>query len=752
LRGAALAAIALALLVPLPGAGAAPDYRPSLEAAQREARTAGKPVLVLLVRAGEAQSGRMERLLAGSRPVLDLLPDVVCVRPEAAERDRLVDRYDIPSLPAVLFLSDRGIPVKLVVGVLTAARFAEAMRAVIEKNRDLRTPKPWEPPPRPAPPPRAEREYPHAPSCPDDCPSCSPALSRALAWLAAKQRPDGRFAKLPEECVTRTGDGRILTRSIDHVDTALTALAGLAFLASGEAAFRDEAAKAERFLLRAVRPDGIVSADEGNDYLYLTQCNFETPLAAMFLAEEERLAPDPDRAEKLRAIAGYLAKVQDSRSGAWGYSSDFNETSADQKRGWRLLATTYCALAGLEWIRDAGIAIAPATLDPGARYVRSCLGRDGLFTYRSEFRGMNGCAASTAGALVALGRSGAATAAEMARLRRTWRPRYLDFHDYGKHWYFFLFFTALAMNDEGEGARRDFHEHIRDVLLSTQEPNGSWPEPDLTGGRVLATACAAFALALPRGRLPVASAPSTPVWPEPPSKPSYIPPPHPTCRVKMFEHAGGYRFDLVVSTDGPADAAWFDRFARGLTGANRILHDATDGQMCLSRAVLVGGGERGEEADIRVSTAFYESELLPQPFVHGITLVSERTTIRGEREKKGLRIGDWVMLPFSGRGSTEPLPWDDPRLVRVLAHELAHYLLGLLDEYDPRTGARRCACLMGDLRATELCRDDDHSDPENPESCWAHAKALWPRLAVPRAEDPGPWDPPQPRIDIPVPR
>ncbi|MCU0726895.1 MAG: hypothetical protein MUE73_14075 [Planctomycetes bacterium] len=748
-RPVLLAATALVLLLWPFGARAAPDYRTSLAAAQREARTAGKPILALLVREGEAQSGRLERLLAGSRPILELLPEFVCVRPEGSERDRLVDRYDITSLPATLFFSDRGVPVKLVVGVLTAARFAEAMRAVLSKNRELKTPRPFEPPSRPAPPPRAEREFPHSPSCPDVCPSCSPALSKALGWLAARQKADGRLSKLPEECVTRTEDGRLLTRSIDHVDTALTALAGLAFLASGDEALKDEATRAARFLLQAVRPDGIVCAEEGNDYLHLTQCNFETPLAAMFLAEMQRTAPDPVRAAKLRSIADYLAGVQDPRSGAWGYSHDFNGMPASEKRGWRLLATTYCALAGLEWLRDAGVTVPGEVLERGARYVRSCLGRDGLFTYRSEFRRMDGCAATTAGALVALGRSGLAPAAELAKLRRAYRPRHRDFHDYGKHWHFFLLFTALAMNDEGEGAGRDFFEHIRDVLLSSQEDGGSWSEPDGTGGRVMATACAAISLALPRRRLPIASAAPASTWPEPPAKPSYVPPPHPSCRVKMFEHAGGYRFDLVVSTDGPADAAWFARFGRALVGANRILHDVTDGQMCLSRAVLCGKGERSGEADIRVLTGFYEQELLPQPFVHGITMVSERTTIRGEREKKGLRIGDWVMLPFFARGSTDPLPWDDPRLVRVLAHELAHYLLGLLDEYDPRTGGSRCRCLMGDLRATELCRDDDHSDPENPESCWAHAKALWPRLVVPRVEDPGPWDPPAPRILAP---
>jgi hypothetical protein len=219
--------------------------------------------------------------------------------------------------------------------------------------------------------------------------------------------------------------------------------------------------------------------------------------------------------------------------------------------------------------------------------------------------------------------------------------------------------------------------------------------------------------------------------------------------VKVFPRDGGYYVDLVVSTDGPADAAWFAAMQRCLSGANRILYDVTDGQMCLHRVVLLGDGERFDDADVMVTTKFYEGEPLPQPWVHGVTRVSKRTTVVNGRERESLRIGDWVKLPFTSPGKDQPLPWDHPRLTRVMAHELGHYLIGALDEYDTRTGRSWCRCLMGDRRTTELCREGTHTDTRREESCWSLAKTLYPALRTPAVEDPGPWDPPAPVFVLP---
>ncbi len=746
------AALLLALLAG--GVAAAPEFSGDLREAQARALAAGKPVLVLLLRDGNRDSERLLRLLSSPGPVADRLGSFVLVRAGAKDREEIAERYDLKTLPATLFLSYRGIPVKLVGGVLSPARYAEAMDDVLEKNRQQRSPSRREAPePRPAVPPRPERVFDHAPDCPDGCPACEEAAARALSWLATRQQADGRFAKQADEVVAKTPDGRILTRSIDHVETALTAVAGLAFLAGGstlaEGPHRQVLARAARFLESAVRPDGIVCAETGNDYLYLTQCNFETGLAAMFLAEIQALAPDAARAEKMARVAGYLSRVQDPACGAWGYSHDFNDTPADVKRGWRLLATTHCALGGLLWLGAAGIPVDGEAVARGVRYLQSCRARGGLFGYRAEFRHLPGYPGATAGALVSLRRSGLLKEGDLGAIGRTWRPVFADIEGYGRHFWFFLLHTALAMRDEGEEGAREFHRRFRDRVLSAQEEDGSFADPDAAGGRVFATAAAAFALTHHAARLRIAGATPPAAMPPPAERPSYLAPAHPTSRVKVYEQAGLYRYDLVVSTDGPADREWFAAFGRAIEGANRLLWDATNGQICLGRATLAAEKARWDEADVRVVTDFYSNEPLPQPFVHGLTIVSQRTTIRGSREKTGPRIGDWVMLPWAPRGGGEPFPWDNPKLTRVLAHELAHYLFGLLDEYDERTGESRCDCLLGSRTSTEFCTAESHRDPRVEEACWDHALALYPRLKAPHAEDPGPWEPPPPRINLP---
>ena len=86
--------------------------------------------------------------------------------------------------------------------------------------------------------------------------------------------------------------------------------------------------------------------------------------------------------------------------------------------------------------------------------------------------------------------------------------------------------------------------------------------------------------------------------------------------------------------------------------------------------------------------------------------------------------------------------------VNVLSHELCHYLFGARDEYGRTTGKRYCDCIVGGPQLTELCRPDNHTDDRYEESCWELAKALYPKLEIPKVLDPGPWNPPRPEIRV----
>ncbi len=747
-------ALGVLLGAPLPDGRAGDDrWRASINDARRAAAMQRKPILMLFLKKGDVASQRFEKSIGRDKRLQTMLDGLVCVKLDPAQHPDLVKRYHLATFPAALFGTSWGRPIKLMVGVTSTAKLRGQIKQVDAKFAKLMDPTQnvsKTRPRSPSPVTRATRR-PHVSSCPTACEHCDPAIEAALAWLVKRQSSDGAWRKPDSETETKAEGGQILTRSIDHIEVSLTGVVGMALLAEGSTPDSGRHAAAIRrgasFLRRAVRPDGIISPHSGVDeFVYLAHSIFETSLAAMFLAEVQALQPQKELHAELARVARAIEGAQDERSGGWGYTFDAKEHPPMTKRGWRLLATTHCAMSALNAIRDAGVPVSEEVLERGVGYLESCLGRDGSFTYRTELRGGKGYPGATAGALYAIARSGLRDADALEGPRERLRYTFTQLEGFGEHWWFFAFFTGLAMNDRGEGAWDTFHRHFRDVLLENVGDDGTWAEQDKKAGVTFSTAIAAFLLQLDHGHPPIASRRTgetdlaEQADPKRRRKPRYVKNPHPASRVKVFEVEGGYQADLIVSVDGPTDAAYFAKLERGVRAANRLLWDLTDGQMSLHQVELVGGGKRADEADVLVLEDFYSDPAIPRHGgAHGITMVSRRTDLVGGRAVVGHRIGEWVKLPYSV--GEEPFPWHHDGPVRVFAHELCHYLLGVQDEYG--VGGSFCDCIVGNRHATELCGDHNHTDDRRPHSCWAHAELLYPRLFVPGETDPGPWDPPR---------
>ena len=376
-----------------------------------------------------------------------------------------------------------------------------------------------------------------------------------------------------------------------------------------------------------------------------------------------------------------------------------------------------CSVAVLHALNEAGIPVAAEAL---------LRGEDALLSKGNL----------DAAAIFALSRSRRAPVAARAHFRN-------HFHDLvpsGKEGWQRLLFTALAMNAEGGGA--EFDVRFRDLLLQRQKEDGSWEE-----GSVLATSVAAIVLQLPLKRLPIllARRPAAPVRVV--ERPEYLKPPHESSRVKVFAREGGYLVDLIVSVDGSVDLAFFEELKRGLLGANVLLYDVTDGQMNLHRVEVLADRQMWDKADLCIAKDFYtDKTLLPHPWAHGVTMVSRRVEIVNGKERPRNPIGDWVRLPYYRKGTQDAVLWGGADEIGVVAHELCHYLFGVKDEYQRETGESYCRCIVGRLEITEMCRDGDHTDSRQALSCWSLAKALYPRLVVPKQGDCGPWDPPAPVV------
>ena len=729
------------------------EWLDSLEAGKREARATYRPILCLIVEEGQAASTSLVRNLGRSRKLTDLTPKFVCVKLEKAAAGDLIRKFDLKHSPSTVFFTWNGVSMKVMSGVVSIGKYADQMEDALEKHAKVLNPSLGAPTARPVrkrAPTRPDEAFPHGDACPVGCETCGPLIRDALAWLVKRQKPDGRWTKPADERETLSEDGKELLRSIDQIDVALTSVAGMALLAGGNRPGEGEHGRAleraVRFVSGAVRDDGLICNEPGMNYVYLIHGNFETALGATFLAEVLKARPDAGLKTRLKRVRDCFQRIQDPRSGAWGYSYDFQEYPMSIKRGWRLLATTHGVVTALACMRDAGLEVDPEVLKKGSRYLQMCRTRDGSYAYREELRLGKGYPGASAGALLALARAGAVPEEDLATSWSRFRASFTDLTGYGEHWWYFLFYGALAAAERGPGTTAWFLEHYRDVLAGVREEDGSFEDPDGNGGSIFATAIAAMTLQMPLRGLPIGSNRSRPSSIEVTSSPRYLKPPHESSRVKVFERRGRYLVDLVVSVDAPADDAWTDAFARGIVEVNRILNDLTDGQMSIHHVEIHAAKARWDEADLMVTPEFYTDEDLPQPFAHGFTMVSKRTDIRNGREKEGNRIGDWVKLPYRPRGGGEPYRFDHPALVRVVAHELCHYLFGAQDEYDVGNGRSYCDCIVGNLLATELCRPGTHTDTRREQSCWELATALYPKMKIPDFTDPGPWDPPMPVI------
>lgn len=699
------------------------------------------------------------------KALLAILDGFVCVKLDPAKETELARRYHMEAFPTVLFLTPAGRPIKLVAGINATPRLRTEAQAALDKYVRATDPSRWMNPTKkrsPAPRrPDAERNHPS--SCPAKCEFCGPAIEKGLAWLLARQTAAGSFVKPASETQTTTDDGKILTRSIDHIDTALTGVAGLALLTTGSAPGKGPQgaalSRARAYLQKSVRSDGVVSS-KGDSFVYYAHSMFETSLAAMFLAECQALQPDAAGAAALASIARGIENAQDERTGGWGYSFESKRNPPNEKTGWRLLATTHVALSALNAIADAGVAVSPEVRARGVRFLVSCVGRNGAFTYRPELRGMDGYPGATGGALYAIARAGRMApelATTFAAAERRFRDDLTELDEYGEYWWYMVLFAALESHDAGEGSWRAFREKYRDLLIANQADDGSFDDPDKQGGAVFATSVALFALQLEQAKPPICGRRSRDAEMARTAAPTYLKVPDPLSRVKVFEQTfgerGRYLADLIVAIDAPAaidgkpaiDDTYLAQLADALRGASRILFDVSEGQMALHRVTIQVGAAKGDVADVTVTHGFYSDPAVPRGAPHGITMVTKRTELRGGRDIELPRIGQWVKLPYSFADSGERVPWHHWGLTRVIGHELCHYLFGVQDEYGG------CTCFMGDLMVSELCGDDDHSDARRELSCWSQARLLYPKLTAPDAadaHDAGPWDPPQPRIEI----
>ncbi|MGE3853941.1 MAG: hypothetical protein AB7K09_19575, partial [Planctomycetota bacterium] len=529
------------------------DWMDDLEAAKVKAKAEGKLIGVLVWQPKvRADKKYVEDTIGNSENVGPLRESFVMVRLDAdsAAGKAFLQRHSGSKLPVLWFFTSDYRPVKQIVGVvrqsILKAQIAEVIGKFAAAAGETAPSTGSQGPAGEVDETEGEavkaHEYPA--TSPWQCSTTQAAVDKALKWLESEQDRRGGLNREKVHADPKQHS------SLDYISTALTAVAGLAWLASGSTAskgpYSGEISSAAAWLRKHQRADGIISDEDDDDIVHQTYTYWQQALALLFLAE--LLHADKDNADLRKDIEKGCAALgkEQSRTGGWGYGLGFHERDPGGEWGWTALGPVALCVAAMGHAKAAGCEVDSALIDKGLSYVVACQQADGGVRYRLDAPYAS-YPQATAMALLAMGLAGkhdTAPAQRMGAFLRTSAPHF-GRAGLGKYRYLGRLALALAMARQGttptyEGVgtgAEDWHKTFRDIALTGQQDDGSWKDVEGKGGRVWATACNVLSLMVQQAgtNLVLARPEPRPEAPAVASRVKYVDRPDERCRWKVFE-------------------------------------------------------------------------------------------------------------------------------------------------------------------------------------------------------------------------
>lgn len=307
------------------------------------------------------------------------------------------------------------------------------------------------------------------------------AIQDGLAFLARAQNSDGSWLS----------DG-----STGRYPVAMTALAGLAFLASGNTCYSGPHAgnvrAAVEFLLQhADAETGLIGTQEAGRPM------FGHGFAMLFLAEAYGSEGQTTLQRRIRAVltkAVELTARTQSELGGWYYTPD-----SDQDEG----AVTITQMQGLRGCANAGIPVPPETVERALGYIRRSANPDGGIAYRAGEPGDSrpGITCAALATVYAAGMYKGKLVEDALRYARANVPLSAPRRAGGTHFFYSHLYLSQVMYFRGQQDWQDYFSGIGAWLLEARNDDGSW-EGDYIG-RTYGTSVALLILQLPYNNLPV---------------------------------------------------------------------------------------------------------------------------------------------------------------------------------------------------------------------------------------------------------
>lgn len=310
------------------------------------------------------------------------------------------------------------------------------------------------------------------------------AVQRGLAFLGRRQITRGR------------GAGSFGTSGYSG-GVAVCAMAGLAFMAAGnppgQGPYGKHVDRCIEYLLENTDQQGYIAAPGGGlDRMY------GHGFATLFLAEAYGMSlhqdVDTKLGKKLRSAVKLIVDTQNNEGG-WRYQPV--KSDAD-------LSVTICQIMALRAARDAGVTVPEETRTRCIDYVKKSQNSDGSFRYQLA-SGQHGSFALTAAGIVALNSAGIYSGPEIDKAVNCLMTNLPTSGPEGGYYFYAQYYAAQAAWHAGGDVWRRWFRAIRDTLLRSRRPDGSWIDP--TVGTEFGTAVACIILQLPNNYLPIFAEP-----------------------------------------------------------------------------------------------------------------------------------------------------------------------------------------------------------------------------------------------------
>jgi len=305
------------------------------------------------------------------------------------------------------------------------------------------------------------------------------AVEKGLDWLAAKQSTQGHWT---------ANDG--------HYPTAMTALAGMAFLCEGSTTTQGKYSKNIRsavdFLMQRSRKNGLIG-DPQSDDRYTYGHGYSMMFLSQVLGEEEDLERRQELMNVLIKAVQFTGEAQ-TAAGGWGYVSAKDGSNFDEG------STTITQVQGLRGCRNAGVPVPDKIIDKAVEYIRKCTLPDGGVQYSSQ--GGGGRPAITAAAIACLFNAGEYDSEYVPKLLKYCKANLSNIQNEGfGHWHYAHYYYAQVCYREGDEMWKAYREKVFARLIGEAGSDGSWNQGYI--GTVYTTAVNLTILQLELNALPI---------------------------------------------------------------------------------------------------------------------------------------------------------------------------------------------------------------------------------------------------------